>query len=381
MAQNKRPVFTKAMLGYTPREVDLYIDRMNERYLAALADNSKLRRRVESLQAELERARADVRAAEVSCDVGHLVELIKNEASRHSEALGDIISALSAQSDAVSGASCGASHELPCTAAEIDEADGFVPLEDDVPENTQATSGQTVPSDIDSEPDNESEDVIRYLEVEPYGETEDAVEIAEADFDSEKSSLEPTDLSEDAPVGGNLFDADDAFEPFAEEYGPHELDDASIFAAPDEIFIDADRVSEGFDSAEDFNNIKGSATALGEDVFIDADRLGGNASATVGDATSAEAAENAESTENSEAMENAEGLETAEDDANADGEADMASAAQRTASLDFYTDTVVRDGESFDPMTLAHRRTLTRRPTLEDFMRPLGDGEQPVTGR
>lgn len=374
MAQNKRPVFTKAMLGYTPREVDLYIDRMNERYLAALADNSKLRRRVESLQAELERARADVRAAELSCDVEHLLELIKDEASRHSEALGDIISALSAQSDAVSCASRGASHELPCTAAEIDEADGFVPLEDDVPENAQATSCQPASSDIDSEP---GEDVTLDLEVEPYGETEDAVEIAETGFDSEKSSIEPTDLSADAPVGGNLFDGDDAFEPFAEEYGPHELDDASIFAAPDEIFIDADRVSVGFDSAEDFNNIKGSDTALGEDVFIDADRLGGDASATVDDTTAAEAAENAESTENSEAMENAEDLETAEDDATADG----VSAAQRTASLDFYTDTVVRDGESFDPMTLAHRRTLTRRPTLEDFMRPLGDGEQPVTER
>ncbi len=360
MAQNKRPVFTKAMLGYTPREVDLYIDRMNERYSAALADNSKLRRRVESLQAELARARADARAAEGSRDAEHLLELIKNEASRHLETLGDIISAPSAQS-AVSDASRGASHELPCTAAEIDEADGFVPLEDDVPEELTAASpvdaaqyaSPDTTADAGGADEYTPEDLGYAAQPADDAHPDDrAAAVSDVSPDASDMAADITASTEDdASVGDDLF-YDDALELFTEEYGPHELDDASIFAAPDEIFIDTDRERDsaaGIDSVEDFNNIKSSA-----------DGLGGDNSARRVDATAAEDEEN---------------TETAED------AAVEASAAQRTASLDFYTDTVVRDGESFDPMTLAHRRTLTRRPTLEDFMRPLGDGEKPTGSR
>lgn len=51
--------------------------------------------------------------------------------------------------------------------------------------------------------------------------------------------------------------------------------------------------------------------------------------------------------------------------------------AQLAAELDFYSDSVVRDGESYDPMTLAHSATMKRkRPTAEDFLNPIEDGRK-----
>lgn len=50
--------------------------------------------------------------------------------------------------------------------------------------------------------------------------------------------------------------------------------------------------------------------------------------------------------------------------------------AELAAELDFYSDNVVRDGESYDPMTLAQSSTMKRRrPTLEDFMKPMPDNK------
>ena len=52
--------------------------------------------------------------------------------------------------------------------------------------------------------------------------------------------------------------------------------------------------------------------------------------------------------------------------------------AQLALELDFYSDEVVRDGESYDPMTLARNASMQRkRPSLEDFMNPLDEGEKP----
>ena len=41
--------------------------------------------------------------------------------------------------------------------------------------------------------------------------------------------------------------------------------------------------------------------------------------------------------------------------------------AEIAAELDFYTDSVYRDGESFDPMTLAHNVTSNRKPKYDDY--------------
>jgi len=55
--------------------------------------------------------------------------------------------------------------------------------------------------------------------------------------------------------------------------------------------------------------------------------------------------------------------------------------AELARELDFYSDTVIRDGESYDPMTLAQSATMKRRrPTLEDFVNPIGDGDEVKRG-
>ena len=55
-AQNnfKKPVFTKSVMGYTPREVDQYIEYMNEQYAAATRDIAELRRRLTRYQLGLD---------------------------------------------------------------------------------------------------------------------------------------------------------------------------------------------------------------------------------------------------------------------------------------------------------------------------------------
>ena len=51
-----RPTFSKSVMGYTPGEVDKYVDHVSERYASVCRENTELKRRVLSLTARLSEA-------------------------------------------------------------------------------------------------------------------------------------------------------------------------------------------------------------------------------------------------------------------------------------------------------------------------------------
>lgn len=290
MSQNKRPVFTKAMLGYTPREVDIYIDRMNERYSAALTDISRLKRRIAAMRVELEQARKSAELVR-NGNEERLCSLIEEEMCRHASALDGILENLKAS------ASVDTTDSVPSTASAATDTDGFVPLDDDMPDDVPTDLICDNNARITDETTLETESALFPEEVPECDIGDDNIpDISEDKFADDVDSLAAFD-----DIAAACSRESDPLAPFAEEYGPHELDDSG------------DILAEGGEEATE--NISQSS--------------------------------------------------------------EKTSAAKLAESLDFYTDTVVRDGESFDPMTLAHLSTDGRRPKIEDFMRPLGEGESP----
>lgn len=270
----KKPVFTKSMLGYTPKEVDQYIEYMNERYAAVSRDVSELKRRVTRLQLGLETSAAEtevVPQAETGFSDAALEKLrrmIAAERSRHEEALDALLSFIETHSHGESIPEAVSVHDF------ADEDDGFVPLDDE-----ESAFEHLVLSEEDVEWEEALEGFISDA-------GDDATDTVEANTD--------------------------------EDEGP--ADEEEVLTAP---------ISEEYIT------------------------------------------ESEEDTESEEAQEAQEAVTEKKK-----------TPAELAAELDFYSDTVVKDGESYDPMTLAQNATMKRRrPTLEDFMSPLGNDEKPKQRR
>ncbi len=312
---SKRPVFTKVMLGYAPREVDGYIDRMNERYAAAIKDISRLKRRLEQLREELDRARLSLERE----DAEKLRILFDEEKRRHAAALDAMLGVLADRTE-------------PAISVEAAPADEFVPLDDDDAEDESRDVRTDEEFALDSS-----------FAVDDAYTLDAAQEFADTELGEMRGKLNDAEKFTESGAESELFTprADEAtldFDSDGGEYGPFELD------------------------AEFFGSDGGAREPFGEEAS-DADD---------DDEADAEAIDEEFSPE--------QGLVSDEVIVDPDTEAEAASdetPAKLAESLDFHTDTVVRDGESYDPMTLAHRATGARRPTYEDFMRPLGDGDAP----
>ena len=258
-AQNnlKKPVFTKSVMGYTPKEVDQYIEYMNERYAALRSDVAELKRRLTRFQLGLDRVdeKENVQAESGFSDAAldKFRHMIASERSRHGEALDALLSFIETYKDGT---------EVREKAVMDMSDDGFVPLDDDFDVEAADGNDAAVLSEEDAEWEQALESFIA-------GTAED-----EAEGSEEEAVLTET---EEIPVAEEICDAE------------------------------------------------------------------------------AEAADEPER--------EAEPSKTP---------------AQLALELDFYSDDVVRDGESYDPMTLAQNATMQRkRPSFADFMNPLGDGEKP----
>lgn len=304
----KKPEFTKTMLGYTPKEVDQYIDHILERYAAVSRDVTELKRRVTRLQLGMEErcdtapekeAAPTVYAGLSDSVMDKLRYMIESERRRHEEAMDALMSFLESHSrDEMLQIPA---EEIPVCEAEeaepeAEEANGTIAFEDsdaeweDALEKFIADAGEDEEEAVDDEDADEFED-------EPEAEPEAAPESADADEDDTDSLLE------------KLFGKYDVTLDTEDESEDEEVED-------DEV--EDDEVEEV--SVEHFGDI-------GENE----------------DETKAEAEAVREKTP-----------------------------AEIAAELDFYSDGTVHNGESYDPMTLAANATMKRRrPTLEDFMRPL----------
>ena len=271
-AQNnfKKPVFTKSVMGYTPREVDQYIEYMNEQYAAATRDIAELRRRLTRYQLGLDPVEKQPAAEDASgftdAALDKLRHMISAERSRHEEALDALLSFIETYKDG---------REVREKVVMDMSDDGFVPLDD------------------------------------------------ESDTESEESDL-PVLSEEDA-------EWEQALESFIAD-------------------ADEDEPSEADEIAEDDVDY-----AVAEDIFGACEPENPTVENTVEESVPAEVAEVSETPET-----------------------EKKTRAQLALELDFYSDAVVRDGESYDPMTLARNASMQRkRPSLEDFMNPLDEGEKP----
>ena len=107
----KKPEFTKTMLGYTPKEVDQYIDHILERYAAVSRDVTELKRRVTRLQLGLESSSypSETQESTASADapvynglsdsvMDKLRHMIESERRRHEEAMDALMSFLESHS-------------------------------------------------------------------------------------------------------------------------------------------------------------------------------------------------------------------------------------------------------------------------------------------
>jgi len=262
----KKPVFTKSMLGYTTKEVDQYIEYVNERYNALSRDVSELKRRVTRLQLGLESPNNSEEATtSASTDTGftdaaidRLRGMIEAERLRHEEALSALLNFIESHSHG---------EELPekVTEDNLMTENEFVPLLDDA----------DIDSMIISEDDAEWKEALESF-IADAAESDD--EQAEAEAEAEVLTETEAEVSEISEVS---------------------------------------EVAETSEVAE----VNEEAKAISEK---------------------------------------------------------KKTPAELAAELDFYSDNVVRDGESYDPMTLAQSATMKRRrPTLEDFMNPIYDGDEP----
>lgn len=277
----KKPEFTKTMLGYTPKEVDQYIDHILERYAAVSRDVTELKRRVTRLQLGLEPINVPSDAPEATSSepapvysglsdsvMDKLRHMIESERRRHEEAMDALMSFLESHSR---------DEALP------------IPAEEMVAE-APAPEAFAEEGDI-QEPAN------------------DEIELGEADAEWE-NILEG--FIEDFP---------------SEETPSNEVEDDDI-----DLIFDmplSDELPSVFDEEEEHEYVP---------------------------------------VEEHEDHEEYEEIPLHEDHT----DEKKKSPAEIAAELDFYSDGTVHNGESFDPMTLAANATMKRRrPTLEDFMRPL----------
>lgn len=297
-AQNnlKKPAFTKTMLGYTPKEVDQYIDYVIERYAAVSRDVLELKRRVARLQLGLDPI--DSAPKEPAAKPGlsddamdRLRAMIESEKRRHEEAMSALLSFVEAQS-----------------------------------------RGEVVPK--------------------------------------KKSAAEPAVFEDSKSINdvGSIDAVDDPEDPESGFVPLPDDGDGEILSDKDSDWAEAlGKLVDGAEKADD------SKSADVGEVSIDGE-IDGEKNA---DAETVTAPISGAYLENSTAK--PANIVAAPAEASEEKPAERKKTpAELAEALDFYTDPVVRDGESFDPMSLAQSSAaMRRRPTLQDFMRPIDSEDRP----
>ena len=318
----KKPTFSKAVMGYTPAEVDRYIEYINERYSTVSREATELKRRIIALQLRLDETTAEL-------------EEIKKEITVKKVLDRDAVSALFALLE-----------------REKTRHDDFLDVMKDKLSDMFADSVET-----DDDGDGEWEEVLEdFIELPSRGEHSAGTSIAGGMPDGTDASPAIDDIDDvfyqavKNAVSGDTADGSDGVAEEAEEAA----EDTAVKYPPYRAVFTFDDVSADRPPVAD--NAEAVSCGCADTAEKDDMEL---SKIYDGDAAEEIAPESAES--------------TAEDEK----EADTRSPAEIAAELDFYQDGEHADGESFDPMTLAHRATAQRsRPSLEDFLRSRDGGKK-----
>lgn len=339
-AQNnlKKPTFSKGVMGYTPAEVDRYIDHVNERYNTVSREAAELKRKVINLQLRLDEAEGRLAEAEKQSvtdkifdksSVSQLFDMLERENSRHAQFI-----------DLLKDKLCDMMADEPEESDDDDWQDAlgtFIDAPDWSAERAEepAFAEEAAPAAEPAEPE-----AVPYVAVFGSYDTVDAAPAAPAEASVEAPATEPAE----APATESAPDDDGEPELLSYFTEPREAqDDAPAWSGIDEIFSLSDEdFAEAAEPVLDDDDVIFPAEAADEEP-APADEPAAPEADTSPDAESVSEEEKSSKTP-----------------------------AESLAELDFYQDDVHQDGESFDPMTLAAQSASKKRKlSYEDFFSTL----------
>jgi len=361
----KKPAFTKTVMGYNVSEVDKYIEHITERYNSVCAENSELKRRVLRLQLKLDETSDKLGDAETAVVdpkplnrsvLYEVFDVLDAELRRTEAFYEDLKSKLNAISEVKNDESDDSAWEGPLSAfissiVTEENEDDAEDTEDS--EEIPYHDGENVPADDKSTADKAPSQSI-FADFESFVMCEDDELEAPATANDAEIYDEPSDdLSADDEFPANDEADEETVIMNSDADDDEDRSDAS-YEEETEMLLKLLQGTFNVASEEErsFEHDLGAEFAGGEyteDAELDDDPL---VSAGIG----SEAAE-----EHEPDVDSGDASEDASED-----EAREKTPAEIAAELDFYTDSVHRDGESFDPMMLA-RLATDRKPKYEDF--------------
>lgn len=365
----KKPTFSKAVMGYTPAEVDRYIEHINERYSTVSREATELKRRIIALQLRLDEANAELDAVKKEAytkkvldrdAISALFALLEREKTRHNDFLDVMKDKLS---------------EMFADSIEKDEdsdEEWTDVLEDFISLPSHADKAEDA---ILAEVDDSIENDIFYNAVKNAVLNEAAPVNAPQEVADAEIPCDETATVQNPPYRA-VFTFDDVSAEKCDTSDDTEVDEISedveentSSAEDDSDFLPSDETDPqewDFDTIIKMCSVAEKVKAeagIPDEPVITGEKEDVDFSALHGDEETNEVGEVAESAEAAVAE--------------AEKEEDTRSPAEIAAELDFYQDGEHTDGESFDPMTLAHRATAQRsRPSLEDFLRTRDGGKK-----
>jgi hypothetical protein len=353
----KKPAFGKNVMGYSISEVDKYITYVTERYNSVCAESAELKRRVIRLQLMLDEM--NIRLAETE-------RQNRMEKPLDRSALSVVFDVI----DAEKKRTCEFYEELKDKLNKISEekfeANDDCEWEEVLNNFIESVSDDT--SDISDDGDLPMADVTEEAE---------ASETSPVDDEGMLEDFESFVMAEDFETEEDEESGSEA-EAAADEPAPTEVT-LDVFAAAEteddfsaeEILPAADAVSE---EDEIMNSDADSETSYEEETEILLKLLQGtfNVEAETRDFDPNLGAEYEGEVGDGGEFDDGFDVDNDDFDEEEDPEAEKTEKKEKTpaemaAELDFYTDSVFRDGESFDPMTLAHNSASSRKPKYEDF--------------
>lgn len=361
----KKPAFTKTVMGYTVSEVDKYIEHITERYNSVSAENSELKRRVLRLQMKLDELSGRLNDAEA--DVSQPKPLDRRALIEVFDVLDSELRRTQAFYEDLKG-------RLNDISEEKESGD-----DDSAWEETLSAFISSVPAD---EPENDGEALTEDAKESDVGhpavpETQSGADSGIfADFESfvmggdEDGEADGSCLSNDASEAEHPHDE---LKELTDGDGSFAESELHVTAEPDEeeLIMNSDGQDSSYEQETEMllKLLQGTFSVTDEEEKSFEHDLGAEFAGGEDDSFSED--EDDDYLDSLKAMysepdgDNAEAVQpemTPEEDKREKTPAEIA------AELDFYTDGVHADGESFDPMTLAHQIT-ERKPKYEDFFK------------
>ena len=392
----KKPSFSKNVMGYSVSEVDKYVDNATERYNSVCAENLELKRRVIRLQLMLDEASAKLaesekkNCAEKPLDrsaLSAVFDVLDAEKKRTEAFYEDLKATLNKISE--EKAEVGDDYEWEEVLNSFIESVSEAETEED-------TAVEETDTDAQSDQDAEAQSVV----VEHCGEggTDSMLENFEsfimaddedemADDEDEADEKDADESKAELEVNSDEFELTSENILFSEGNEAVNAENDDEFSAEETLSVDVEPSEEDAIMNSDTDNDEDASYEeetemllkllqgtfnVGADESKPFDHNLGAEYESEGDGVSEEALDAIFEKAFQEAMEETFDEAFFEDDYEETEEAASDEKKEKTpaeiaAELDFYTDSVYRDGESFDPMTLAHNVTSNRKPKYDNY--------------